>query len=89
MRLNLRVIGIVGGVGLAFVLVGVIIGPPRITVEGAYFSYSPRGPGYSGAFSQSHSGLFDLSDGNLWVGGGAVLVILAAFGLLLDRLRSD
>jgi len=54
-------------------------------VEGAYFD-QPRGPPKYGVFSASSPGLVDPRDGNLWLGGGIVLVVVAVSVAIWSRL---
>jgi hypothetical protein len=63
--------------GVVLVGVGLIVGPPRVGVEGAYFDRSNGVPAYAGVFSQTRPGLLDPSDGNLWIGAGLVLIAIA------------
>jgi hypothetical protein len=69
----------VGCLALGVVLVGVglIIGPPSISLEGAYFDRANGVPAYAGVFSQSKPGLLDPADGNLWIGTGIAFIVLA------------
>lgn len=69
----------VGCLALGVVLVGVglIVGPPSISFEGAYFDRANGVPAYAGVFSQSKPGLLDPADGNLWIGAGIAFIVLA------------
>jgi len=79
-------------VGVALVLMGVGVGLPTMPdhIEGAYFTRASGTPAYSGVFSGELSvALFDVDDGNLWIGAGLVCCVqaLAAFTLLAVRAR--
>jgi hypothetical protein len=63
--------------GLVLVAVGLIVGPPGIGLEGAYFDRANGVPAYAGVFSESRPGLLDPADGNLWIGAGVVLIAIA------------
>jgi hypothetical protein len=72
--------------GVVLVVVGLIVGAPTVRVEGAYFDRSNGVPAYAGVFSQSRPGLLDPADGNLWLGAGVVLILLAVGAVLWLRL---
>jgi hypothetical protein len=80
MKLDLRAVGTVCAFAVALVVVGLIVGRPSVSMEGAYFD-NGTGRHAAGMFIQTGSGLFDPADGNLWIGAG-VAVLLAA-GLLV------
>jgi hypothetical protein len=73
-------------VGLVLIAVGVIIGVPAVSVEGAYFDQLSGPPKYAGVFSASAPGLVDPRDGNLWLGAGIVLVVVAVSVAICSRL---
>jgi hypothetical protein len=62
----------------------VLVGPPSFGFEGAYFTRAAGVPKYSSAFESwgSGLGLFDVENGNLWIGAG-LACLLGALGTLL------
>jgi hypothetical protein len=80
MKLDLRVVGAVCAFAVALIVVGLIVGRPSLSMDGAYLN-NGNGTPTAGMFIQTGSGLFDPADGNLWIGAG-VAVLLAA-GLLV------
>ena len=75
-------------VGVVLIVLGVLIGAPSTTAEGAYFSRSVGTPVYAGVFTTTKPGLFDPSDGNLWIGAGTMLVVTAGAAMVVRRFRS-
>jgi hypothetical protein len=81
--LTLGVLGALsGGVGL-------IVGRPRVELEGAYFNHAIDAPVGDNVVSYDGPGLLDPSDGNLWLGGGIALVGAAAIGFAAVRASSS
>ena len=81
-----RVLILCATVGLVLIAVGLIIGVPAVSVEGAYFDQPSGPPKYAGVFSASTPRLVDPRDGNLWLGAGIVLVIVAVSVAIWSRL---
>ena len=44
-------------------------------------------PAYSGVFAHTATNLLDPADGNLWLGGGIVVLLVTALLLLISRGR--
>jgi hypothetical protein len=61
--------------GVILIVVGLVIGTPNPSVQGAYFDRANGVPAYAGVFSASKPGVFDPADGNLWIGAGLALVL--------------
>jgi hypothetical protein len=75
-------------VGGSLIAAGALVGPASVTgIEGAYFTRAAGTPAYSGTFSTAGDGLALLSpgDGNLWLGAGIALLLVACGGLLAHR----
>jgi hypothetical protein len=89
-RRELRALFIAVGCGAGLIFVGLIVGRPTFTVRGAYFDRSVGVPTFAGVSANSGTGLFDPSDGNLWIGAGiAVLLITAVCVVLVRRWRAN
>lgn len=73
--------------GVILIVVGLVIGTPDASVEGAYFDRANGVPTHVGVFSASKPGLLDPTDGNLWIGAGLVLVLLAVSSVLRTTRR--
>jgi hypothetical protein len=89
MRRAVHLASILCACAVALIVVGVVIGPPKVGFEGAYFDRANGVPAYAGVFSQTAPGLFDPSDGNLWIGAGLVALLLAAALFLSARRHRD
>jgi hypothetical protein len=63
--------------GVCLIVVGLIIGTPTPSVEGAYFDRANGTPRLAGVFYASKPSLLDPADGNLWIGAGVALVVIA------------
>jgi hypothetical protein len=69
-------------VGVSAIVVGIAVGGPEVSIEGATFTRSTGTPKYAGVFTQTGTDLFSPQDGNLWIGAGlacclAALVLIA------------
>ena len=73
--------------GAALMAIGANTGPAGFGIEGAYFIRAGGTPAFKGASNSWSSGaaLFSLEDGNLYLGGGIVLLAIAAGALLAHR----
>jgi O-antigen ligase len=87
MRIDARVVAVLCLIGLGLIITGLIIGQPSAGIEGAYFNRSVGVPAYSGVSVHEGAGLLDPADGNLWLGGGIVVLLLTALLLLISRGR--
>lgn len=80
-------LGLVGGV---LIVVGVAVGEPEVEVEGAYFNRSVGEEAGEAVFSKVGPGLLSPADGNLWLGAGiAVLIVAIGAGAASRRLGSN
>jgi hypothetical protein len=77
-----RVLIAVVVVGVVLVAVGLIVGTPTPSVEGAYFDRANGSPAFAGVFSASKPTLLDPADGNLWIGAGIALLLAVSTTLL-------
>jgi hypothetical protein len=75
-------------IGCVLIAVGLSVGMPSASVEGAYFDQVNGAAKFQGVFSASSPSLLDPADGNLWLGAGIVLIVVAACGAVRVRLRS-
>jgi hypothetical protein len=75
-------------IGCILIAVGLIVGTPSASVEGAYFDRVNGAPKFAGVFSASRPSLLDPADGNLWLGAGIVLILVAVCVAIGVRLRS-
>ena len=76
-------------IGAGLVVAGVLVGPAHFTgSEGAYFTRAAGTPAMDSALTTWGAGLALLSpgDGNLWLGAGIALLLVAA-GALLAHVR--
>jgi len=71
-------------VGGALVLVGVLVGPPGFAgIEGAWFTRAAGMPAHSRAFTVwGEDSLLSTGDGNLWLGAGIGLLLVALAALV-------
>ena len=83
-----RAIALLTACAALFVGIGLAVGRPTFAVEGGYFLRTQGSPSYASVFNSRGPGVFDPSDGNLWIGGGLALLGLAAI-LLIASLRSS
>jgi len=85
---------LLGIVGAALIITGVIIGKPDgvvdLSIQGAYFNREVGSPAFAddAHTPAASAGLLDPSDGNLWLGAGIVLVVASAMVLITRRLRA-
>jgi hypothetical protein len=75
-------------IGCVLIAVGLIVGTPSASVKGAYFDQVNGTPKFAGVFSASAPSLLDPADGNLWLGAGFVLVLVALCVAIGARLTS-
>ena len=74
-------------IGCVLIAVGLIVGMPSASVEGAYFDQVNGAPKFAGVFSASSPSLLDPADGNLRLGAGIVLILVSVCVAIAVRLR--
>jgi hypothetical protein len=75
--------------GAGSIVVGIAVGRPEVSAEGASFTRATGTPAFSSVLHQTGTGLFTPADGNLWIGVGLACclgaVVLVVFGLRVRR----
>lgn len=84
-----RLLAICFAVGVILIVLGLIIGTLSPSVEGAYFDRANGPPAFAGVFIASKPTLLDPADGNLWIGAGVPLVLLATASAALRGSRAQ
>jgi len=75
-----RVVATLGATGLLLSGVGLAAGRPRSVIEGAYYNRAYDAPPDNPVLAENGPGLLDPADGNLWLGAGLALTLVAALG---------
>ena len=83
-----RLLAGAAAIGATLIVVGVLVGTPSASVQGAYFSHADGTPSFAGAFGGSKPALLDPADGNLWLGAGVAIILFTMLVALARRIRS-
>jgi hypothetical protein len=70
------------------VAIGVLVGKPETEIEGVYFNRSVGEEATAGVLAETGPGPLSPSDGNLWLGAGIALGVVAVGAAVAPRVRS-